>query len=246
MIELTEAESRRIHHYSSRKDVALELIRSAIIDGRLEAGVRLDQNEIASSLGVSRMPVREALKQLEIEGLVVVYPYRGVEVARLDTKDIEEMFAMRGALERLAAERGLSRLTPVMLASMRAQVEAMDRITAGTEPDANWASHNHQFHTILNDACGWPRLVAQIERLRANVDRYVRLYVSVRGRSQSQREHHAILAACEAGDVAALCQAVEDHSRNTSAFLIESIKTSQNTDIDADSDIAPVAAHSRA
>jgi DNA-binding GntR family transcriptional regulator len=102
MIELSQEEARLISQPMSRKDIVLGLIRSAIVDGRLPAGIKLDQNEIAATLGVSRMPVREALKQLQAEGLVVVYPYRGVEVARLDPADIREMFAIRGSLERLA------------------------------------------------------------------------------------------------------------------------------------------------
>lgn len=67
----------------SRKQVVMRAIRDAILDGRLEAGSRLNQDEIAAELGVSRMPVREALKDLEAEGLVTFYPYRGVEVTEL-------------------------------------------------------------------------------------------------------------------------------------------------------------------
>ncbi len=87
-MRLTPEEQQLVTMPISRKDAVLRLLRNAIIDGRLPAGARLDQNELASRLGVSRMPVREALKQLETEKLVVVFPYRGVEVARLDPATI--------------------------------------------------------------------------------------------------------------------------------------------------------------
>jgi DNA-binding GntR family transcriptional regulator len=110
VIELTQEELQLLGRPMTRKDIVLSFIRAAIVDGRLAAGAKLDQNEIAAKLGVSRMPVREALKQLEAEGLVVVFPYRGVEVARLNPDDIREMFSIRGALERLAVGKAIENL----------------------------------------------------------------------------------------------------------------------------------------
>src|SRR5690606_11031559 len=128
MLRLSPDEMQLVTQPSSRKDIVLGLIRSAIVDGRLPAGIKLDQNEIAATLGVSRMPVREALKQLQAEGLVVVYPYRGVEVAALDTADIREMFAVRGALERLAGGKALENLGPADFRKMREIIPVMDAL----------------------------------------------------------------------------------------------------------------------
>ncbi|WP_164527817.1 MULTISPECIES: GntR family transcriptional regulator [Georhizobium] len=227
MIELSQEEARLISQPMSRKDIVLGLIRSAIVDGRLPAGIKLDQNEIAATLGVSRMPVREALKQLQAEGLVVVYPYRGVEVARLDPADIREMFAIRGSLERLAVGKALENLRPKDFRGMRETLEAMDRLIDDENANDSWPELNRKFHAAINDACGWPRLLETIDQFRSNVERYVRLYISVRGREQSQREHWDLLTACERNDVAKAQEVIEAHSRNTAEYLISAIEMSE-------------------
>lgn len=227
MIELSLEEARLISQPMSRKDIVLGLIRSAIVDGRLAAGVKLDQNEIAATLGVSRMPVREALKQLQAEGLVVVYPYRGVEVARLDPADIREMFAIRGTLERLAVGKALEHLRPKDFRAMRENLEAMDRLIDEEAANDTWSELNRKFHSSINDACGWPRLLETIDQFRSNVERYVRLYISVRGREQSQREHWDLLGACERNDTAKAQDIIEAHSRNTAEYLINAIEMSE-------------------
>lgn len=227
MIELSQDEERLISQPMSRKDIVLGLIRSAIVDGRLPAGIKLDQNEIAATLGVSRMPVREALKQLQTEGLVVVYPYRGVEVARLDPGNIREMFAIRGSLERLAVGKALEILKPKDFRAMRETLEAMDRLIDNEAASDKWAQLNQAFHSSINDACGWPRLLETISQFRSNVERYVRLYISVRGREQSQREHWDLLNACERNDVTRAQDVIEAHSRNTAEYLLRSIEHSE-------------------
>jgi len=225
MLQLSDDEMRLVTQPSSRKDIVLGLIRAAIIDGRLPAGSKLDQNEIAATLGVSRMPVREALKQLQAEGLVVVYPYRGVEVAALDTGDIREMFAIRGTLERLAVGKALENLGPADFRKMHEILQAMDALVGHEGRGDEWTMLNRDFHAGINYACGWPRLLETIDQFRGNVERYVRLYISVRGREQSQREHWALLEACENNDVARAQAVIEAHSRNTAEYLIKAIET---------------------
>ncbi|PZX36767.1 DNA-binding GntR family transcriptional regulator [Roseinatronobacter thiooxidans] len=231
MIELSREEARLISAPMSRKDIVLGLIRSAIVDGRLSAGQKLDQNEIATSLGVSRMPVREALKHLQAEGLVVVYPYRGVEVARLDPADIRELFAIRGALEKLAIGKAMEALCHEDFLEMDTVLKAMDRLVDDTGSSDEWAVLNRRFHERINAACNWPRLLESIDQFRANVERYVRLYISVRGKEQSQREHWAILEACRTGDIATAQDIIEAHSRNTAEYLIKAIESADSSEL---------------
>lgn len=218
------AEEQKAMTLVSRKDTVLQLIRAAIVDGRLPAGTRLDQNELAAELGVSRMPVREALKQLETERLVVVYPYRGVEVSRLEPDTILEMFEIRIALEKLAVARATATMTPSHFSRLNAVLTEMNNhLQPVTEGDP-WMDLNQTFHGIMNEATGWPHLVESINQYRSNVERYVRYYFALRGREQSQKEHWELLSACEKRDTDAAQAVIETHLRNTARTLVEAIR----------------------
>ncbi len=226
MIDLSEAEQSFVAQHMSRKDVVLKLLRAAIVDGRLAPGQKLDQNEIAARFNVSRMPVREALKQLESEGLVVVYPYRGVEVAQLDIDEVSELFAIRGSLERLAVGRAVDMLRQPTFERLREILESMDKMVGKEAGQNDWSAANREFHDIINGASGWPRLLDSIATFRDKVDRYVRLYFSMGGRAQSQIEHWALLQALEARDRLQAEKLIEDHSNSTAKLLIQTIEGS--------------------
>jgi DNA-binding GntR family transcriptional regulator len=224
MLVLTDSEARLVNQPMSRKDVVLTLLRAAIIDGRLKGGQRLDQNEIAASFNVSRMPVREALKQLELEGLVVVYPYRGVEVAGLDVDEVPQLFAIRGALERLAVGRATEALDASDFAALRDILFEMDNLVGLEGAAEQWSDLNRRFHERINGACGWPRLLDAIATYRDKVDRYVRLYFSMRGRVQSQKDHWGLLRALEQRDRATAEDMIEAHSNATAKLLLDAIE----------------------
>jgi DNA-binding GntR family transcriptional regulator len=224
-VKLSKHERELIKAPSSRKDAALSLLRGAIMDGRLAAGERLDQNEIAASLGVSRMPVREALKQLEVEGLVAVYPYRGVAVTSLDATELEELFEIRIALEKTAVARAAGKLTRRQIAKLRAVLTEMDEIVHEPRSDDEWMQLNSEFHKIINEACGWPRLISLIAQYRGNVERYVRTYLKLCGRAQSQREHWELLEACAEGRSHLAQKVIERHLRNTERALKAALQT---------------------
>jgi len=224
VVKLTQEERQLIKQPASRKDVVVSLLRNAIRDGRLAAGSRLDQNEIAASFGVSRMPVREALKQLELEGLVAVFPYRGVEVARLESAQIDELFAIRIALEKLAVERAVANLKPRQIVRLRGILATMDQLVDTDDDDERWMRLNHSFHSIINEACCWPRLIALIDQHRDNVDRYVRSYLRLYGRQQSQSEHWELLEACASGNAAAAQEVIARHLANTARTLADALR----------------------
>jgi DNA-binding GntR family transcriptional regulator len=218
-MKLTRQERELMKAPLSRKDAVLSLLRGAIMDGRLAAGEKLDQNEIADSFGVSRTPVREALKQLEIEGLVAVYPYRGVVVSSLDADELEELFEIRIALEKAAVAGAAGKLSTRQVARLRSVLRDMDAIVDDPQSDDEWMQLNHEFHKIINDACGRPRLIALIDQYRGNVQRYVRTYLKIFGREQSQREHWELFDACAEGRVQLAQKVIERHLRNTARAL---------------------------
>jgi DNA-binding GntR family transcriptional regulator len=224
----------------SRKDAVLQILRSAITDGRLAPGEKLDQNAIAANMGVSRMPVREALKQLQSEGLVVVYPYRGVEVARLDPAAITEMFEIRIVLEQLALSRAVPELRQSTLGKMEAILAEMDTLLGTPAAGDPWMSLNAEFHALINGSSDWPHLLETIEQYRSNVERYVRSYFHHGGRAQSQREHWELLEACRHHRVEAAQAIIAKHLRNTATTLTKAIAAEETAGALFGSGAAPV------
>ncbi|MCS0502133.1 GntR family transcriptional regulator [Ancylobacter mangrovi] len=193
----------------------LETLRRAISEGELAPGQRLDPASIALQLRCSRMPVRDAIKELEAEGLVVSYPSRGTEVSRLERSDIEQIFGIRLALEKVALERAVFRMGEEDHGALHDLLLRMD------EPSdlKSWLALNEAFHSHIAQASGWPRLVTQIERERRNIDRYVRVRVRVDGHEQPQREHWELYQACVERDAARACSILERHLNRTAQLL---------------------------
>jgi len=199
-------------HYPRRQDVIAAALRARILRGELGGGSRLDIDEIAAAHGVSRTPVRDALKQLETEGLVRVFPYRGVEVTTLSQADLEELFGIRVALERLCIGRVMDRVTPQALEGMRRTLRRMDR---SKRRDEAWTDLNTGFHNALYEASGWPHLAEMLRTHRVNIERYVRARSDDLGTARQQAQHWALLEAMERGDRAAALATIEAHYTDT-------------------------------
>ena len=171
-------------------DHVLDAVRTAILTGDLAAGETLRQEELAERLGVSRMPVREAIKRLHAEGLVEVLPSRRVRVAALSRDEIEDIYDMRAALEPLAVRLAVPRLTRAQLRDAAHALEA-----AADEEDAEtFGVRNAAFHLSLMSACERPRLLAEIASLLDLSDRYQRAALRA-GRAQRARARRARRAA---------------------------------------------------
>jgi DNA-binding GntR family transcriptional regulator len=152
------------------QDVVLVSVRQAILSGILGPGARLRQEELADVFGTSRIPVREALRALEYEGLVTSVPHRGFTVTALDADDVEEVYDLRILLESEAVRLALPLLTDEDLDDLEKLFRVMQ--DAGT-PDDQLAARE-QFYLRLYSVTGRPRLVGLIVRLRAEVARVLR------------------------------------------------------------------------
>jgi DNA-binding GntR family transcriptional regulator len=210
---------------ASRKDVVVETLRKSILSGGLRAGHRLNLDEIADELNVSRMPVREALKQLESEGLVTIYPHRGVAVSELNAEDVEEIFGIRIVLEQKASELAIPRLGLADLAEMEALLDRMDQ---NGSHGPKWIKLNEKFHHTINNASGWPRLVSMIEVQRVNVERYVRAYVRMQGYERPQEQHWALFRACRDRDVTKAKAVISEHLQDTADRLISELRKTES------------------
>jgi DNA-binding GntR family transcriptional regulator len=183
-------------------------LREAIVAGELEGGFALRQEDIAAAFSVSRMPVREALRQLEAEGLIDFIPYRGAVVASLSAEDMHDVYDIRAALEPVALRLSLPSLTAEDLQRAAEILEEID-----SEDDVGrWGELNARFHLTLYGRAGRKRLLDLLQiHLRAG-DRYLRLHHSQRDRRpDSQAEHRALLTACHEKDEERACSILHHH-----------------------------------
>jgi DNA-binding GntR family transcriptional regulator len=202
---------------SPAPDLVRSELRRAIIDGELAGATQLKQDELAERFGVSRIPVREALKQLAAEGLVTFHPNRGAVVASLSLDEVMEMLEIRIALEC----RALRLAIPNMLEE---DFEQATQILADydKEPSARkWGEMNWRFHEMLYAPCHRPKLLAMIDANYGHVDRFTRFQVSLAaGKERPQREHYQILDACRQGDADRAARLLEEHIAYTQKSLL--------------------------
>lgn len=177
----------------TRQEFVTDRIREAILRGYLRPGQRLDQNELAELLNVSRSPVREALRTLAAEGLVQMYPHRGAVVAELSPEEVEEIYFIRGVLEGLAARLAAPRMDEDRIAALQAILEQMEQTT---DLD-HWLELNRRFHGTIYHAINRPRLFSIIKNLRNTSAPYIRQLIASSKHMEEVREsHRRILEAC--------------------------------------------------
>ena len=148
--------------HPSLKDSAADYLREQILTGQLTPGTKIDQDEISAALGISRLPVREALIELANEGLVDAVPRRGAFVARLERADIVDHYRIFGLVAGLAASRAATSLTDAQLVELRQIHESFARRRPTPMPRRRW---NHEFHKRINRAGGSRRLVSVLALL---------------------------------------------------------------------------------
>jgi DNA-binding GntR family transcriptional regulator len=195
-----------------RTQTVLEAIKHSILTGELKPGQALVETELADRLGVSKTPVREALKTLAGTGLVVMLPYKGAAVCEIGGELARAVYDMRLLLEPVAAGRttlaGVS-LTGLNLDAAHAALDAADN---AADP-AERSLANRAFHRVLYAGCGNPLLVRQLDELRDQTALVSSAAWTARPWwwEQEAREHRAILAAAEAGDAALVRALMRGH-----------------------------------
>jgi DNA-binding GntR family transcriptional regulator len=203
-------------------DQAADVLRDRILSGQLAAGTPLRQELLAAELGISRIPLREALKQLEAEGLVTITSHKGATVAELSIAEIDELFQLRLRLESWVLGLAVPKLTAADLAALD------DLIAQQQQPDnlARWGDLNWQFHEVMYRSADRPVTLKMLKRIHDNIDRYLRFEISSsNGRARALREHQTLLAHCRAGDTAKAVQLLESHIQQTADSLITKLKS---------------------
>ena len=206
-------------------DYVVNSIRERILAGKYPAGMRLDQQTLIGDLGASLIPVRESLRQLEVEGLIQIHPHRGAFVAELSTSELQEIYLVREVLEETASQLAVLNLTAQMLEDLGRLIEKMEGATKASDY-AQLFDLNRAFHFAIYSASKNMLLIQMISGLWDRSRRYRQLYTHLPKRAfQALLEHKEIYAACQAGDGARVGAAVRKNVRQTTIGILDQLQT---------------------
>ena len=194
--------------YRTKQEIVVDRLRDAILEERLAPGQWLRLRDLAELLGTSTMPIREALQLLASDGLVLLTPHRGAQVAPLSVEELEELYMARLGLEGLAARLAAAHLDASALGRMRALLQQMEAAIEAGQTE-RFLALDDEFHAIHRRGCGRPSLARRVERLVRLCHRYTRRARRLLADTAATREYHrALLAAFEARDGARAEQVV--------------------------------------
>ncbi|KZE64192.1 hypothetical protein AWM68_13895 [Fictibacillus phosphorivorans] len=195
------------------------VIREAIIRGDFKPGERLKQSELADTLGVSRMPVREAFRKLESEGLIELEPHKGAIVKSIQVNDIEEIYTLRAELEKMAVYQSIDYFSESDLKELNELVNNMD----AAEDVEDFVLYNIEFHKLLIKRCNWNRLNTFISTLWSGFPQQTPHLIKGQTKT-SNKEHRQIVEAIMKKDKVKAGDLVSDHILRTGQLLIKSLK----------------------
>lgn len=187
-------------------ETALVRLRERILSGELAAGTKLNQTKLAVGLGMSRIPVRDAIRALAAEGLVTHDPHRTAAVAPLSMGDLAELYELRIAVEPLACALAVPLLSGSDLREMRGDLDLLD----ATDDPGGWLEVHDRFHAGLYHRSDRPRMISLLDRARAQTRRYTWIRLD-RDVAEIAAEHRLIVGAAERRDPRSLRVLVEAH-----------------------------------
>lgn len=213
-----------VNEYLPLRDVVFNTLRQAILTGELKPGERLMEIHLANRLGVSRTPIREAIRKLELEGLVIMVPRKGAEVAKITEKNMRDVLEVRKALEELAVKLACDKMTDEQIVELEHACEHFKnivqthKVTKITEADVN-------FHSIIFTSTNNQRLIQMINNLGEQMYRYRLEYIKdEKHHEKLVTEHEEILSAIKARDVEKAGVAVSVHIDNQEEGIMRTIK----------------------
>lgn len=218
-----QAESRKLGHRTLAAAAAEEM-RRRILSGEYAGNRQLRQEALSRELGISRIPLREALVQLESEGLVKIVPHRGAVVVELSVGDIEELFGLRALLEPRLLSASAPNLTAADFAELT-DILSEYSVELRDHRVARWGELNTALHAVLYRRADLPRTAAIVSSLLRNTERYTRMQLAFTdGLARAESEHARIVELCQAGAVADAAAVLAAHIRNAGATLVAYIE----------------------
>lgn len=195
----------------TRQDLVATAIRDAILRGQFRPGDKLDQQQIADDLKVSRSPVREALRALDAEGLITLIPNRGAIVTERSLAELEELYFTRGVVEGLAVQRS----APLMDDKTLKKLDGIFELAERTDDYGELLALNNQFHMLSYSTHDQPFLIDYIQQLRDLSAPYNRLYLDSAGSVEAAwKDHRRIYKACKKRDGELAKKELERHLEN--------------------------------
>ena len=220
---MTDELKLNMNAYLPLRDVVFNTLREAILRGDLQPGERLMELQLASKLGVSRTPIREAIRMLEQEGLAVTVPRKGAEVAKMTLKGMEDVLEIRGALDELAVQLACERITAEQLQQLKNRKQDFE-ISIKSGDVKQIAEADVHFHDVIYDATGNPKLVSLLNNLREQIYRYRVEYIKkAENHPNLIKEHEAIYNALMKHNQEAAMLSIREHVENQATAVKEVI-----------------------
>ena len=214
-----------MNEYLPLRDVVFNTLRQAILRGELKPGERLMEVQLANKLGVSRTPIREAIRKLELEGLVLMIPRKGAEVADITEKSLMDVLEVRKALEELAVQLCCDKITGKEIEELHRAADDFRRILKTSDDVTEIAEADVRFHDIIYLATGNQKLIQILNNLREQMYRYRIEYLKKKEcHPQLLEEHAAIMKAIEEHDKEKATQITIQHIANQADTVVDTLR----------------------
>lgn len=216
-----------MNEYLPLRDVVFNTLRKAILRGELKPGERLMGIQLANKLGVSRTPIREAIRKLELEGLVLMIPRKGAEVAQITEKNMQDVLEVRKALEELSVQLACERITPEQVEEMKMAAEDFRKVLKSGDV-TKIAEADVKFHDIIFAATNNQRLITLLNNLREQMYRFRVEYLKQKEcYPQLLEEHDKLIALISGGEVEEACELMGCHIDNQASTVSDVIRRDQ-------------------
>ena len=216
-----------MNEYLPLRDVVFNTLRKAILRGELNPGERLMEIQLDNKLGVSRTPIREAIRKLELEGLVLMIPRKGAEVAQITEKNMQDVLEVRKALEELSVQLACERITPEQVEEMKMAAEDFRKVLKSGDV-TKIAEADVKFHDIIFAATNNQRLITLLNNLREQMYRFRVEYLKQKEcYPQLLEEHDKLIALISGGEVEEACELMGCHIDNQASTVSDVIRRDQ-------------------
>lgn len=216
----------KLDNYKPLREIVFETLRDTIISGKMGPGERLMEIQLAEEMGVSRTPVREAIRKLELEGFVVMVPRKGAYVAGVSIKDIVDVFEVRAALEGLAARLAAERATEEELDLLERSIVSINEVSDGKNINQT-IERDIDFHEALYQASRNQKLIGIITNLKEQLQRYRATSLAVEGRPKDAvDEHKHIVEAISERDGDLAAKLAQEHIENAENVMLSALRKS--------------------
>ena len=217
----------KMDEYLPLRDVVFNTLRQAILRGELKPGERLMEIQLANRLGVSRTPIREAIRKLELEGLVLMIPRRGAEVAQITEKSLRDVLEVRRALEELAVQLACIRMTEEGLEALKQAADVFEKVL-GDEDITVVAEADVAFHDVIYHATDNERLISLLNNFREQMYRYRVEYLKKKEfHEKLLTEHREIIRAIENGECDWATEVTSRHIENQVEVVSDTLRQNE-------------------